>query len=395
MIAVLLAFALAQKPPVVPDDAALVDSLRSTPGGAAVVERAAELRAQALVAVVAQDAKGRGILARRGWRVDAEYAYPANALGLVVAVAALADLEERRAKEPRLSMDTPLAFHPLFAGQAVEDRDASHQDGGTITLRHEIRKLFLASDDAAFNRLYEYVGRDALAKRFERAGLSTARVVHRASVSRDEDGERRAPRIDFVLSDTERVTIPERASKLKVVDSRARGVHVGGAYVDGTRRVDAPMSFARWNSISLVELQDALARLVEPALALDGEPWAISGEARSTLLSIAAEYPSASRDPRYPKAEFPDENARFVLPGLERVAPRATWRVAGSRGRALGFSTENAWIVHLPSGRGAYLAATIHTNADGVVNDGVYEYDTVASAYFAALGEIVGRELAR
>src|SRR5215207_2824815 len=142
----------AQKPAVVPDDPALIEALRAMPSTRALVETAAEHRVQILLATVGADAKGRPVLARRGYRVDAEYYYPASAVKLIGAIAALEDLDERRIREPRLSEDTPLVFHPLFEGEVIEDRDPTHLADGRITLRHEIRKLFLVSDNAAFNR---------------------------------------------------------------------------------------------------------------------------------------------------------------------------------------------------------------------------------------------------
>ncbi len=396
MIAVLLALLpLLQKPAPVRDDPALVEALRALPAARSVLDKAEEHRAQVLFATVEADAKGRPILARRGFRVDAEYFYPASAIKFLAAIAALEDLNERRLKEPRLSEDTALVFHPLFTGEEVEDADVTHLADGKITLRQEIRKLFLVSDNAAFNRLYEFTGQDGLAKSVERAGLTSAHILHRLSEARSEDENRRAPRIDFVFSATDRVTIPERTSKLKITDSRAPGIQVGTSYVEGTRTVAGAMSFARKNSIQLVELQDALAKLVKPDLVLDGEPYAITPAQRDFLLATAAEFPGDSHDPRYPKAEYPDTWGKFLLPGLEKVAPKSAWRTVNKIGRAYGFSIENAWVLHVPSGRGMFVATTIYTNADGVLNDGKYEYEAVADPFLTALGEVVGRELAR
>jgi len=396
MIAVLLAvLPLIQKPAAVRDDPALVEALRALPAARDVLDQAEAHRAQVLFATVETDAKGRPVLARRGFRVDAEYFYPASTIKFLAAIAALEDLNERRLKDARLTEDTALVFHPLFAGEGIEDADVTHLANGKITLRQEIRKLFLVSDNAAFNRLYEYTGQDGLAQSIERAGLSTARIVHRLSESRSEEENRRAPRIDCTFSATDRVTIPERTSKLKITDSRAPGVQVGTSYVEGTRTVAGPMSFARKNSIQLVELQDALAKLVNPDLLLDGEPYAITPAQREFLLAAAAAFPGDSRDPRYPRAEYPDEWGKFLLPGLEKVAPKSAWRIANKIGRAYGFSVENAWVVHLPSERGMFVTATIYTNANGVLNDGKYEYEAVADPFLAAIGEVVGRELAR
>ena len=42
-----------------------------------------------------------------------------------------------------------------------------------------------------------------------------------------------------------------------------------------------------------------------------------------------------------------------------------------------------------------FVAAVVYTNANGVLNDGIYEYEEVADPFLAAVGEVVGRELAR
>lgn len=391
----LLALIALQKPVAVPDDPALAEALRALPAARAVLEKADELRVQVLLATVENDAKGRPILVRRGLRVDREYFYPASAIKLCAAIAALEELDERRAKDPRLTEDVPLVFHPLFPGEEIEQKDPTHLPDNTITLRQEIKKLFLVSDNAAFNRLYEFVGQDRLAEHLERAGLSTARIVHRLSESRSEDENRRVPRVDFLFADGTRATIPERTSRLSIADLRAAGIKVGTASVDGTKRTEAPMSFARKNSIALVELQEALAKLVRPDLVLDGERYAITDAQRDFLLATASAYPADSRDPRYPRDQYPDAEYKLLLPGLERVAPKSTWKIVNKIGRAYGFSVENAWVVHVPSGRGLFVTATLYTNADGVLNDGVYEYETIADPFLAALGEVVGRELAK
>ncbi len=394
LVAILASIAL-QKPVAVPDDAALGEALRALPAARAVLEKADEHRVQVLLATIETDTKDRPILARRGLRVDREYFYPASAIKLCAAIATLEELDARRVKEPRLGEDVPIVFHPLFAGEEIEQKDPTHLADGTITLRQEIKKLFLVSDNAAFNRLYEFVGQDRLAEHLERAGFSTARIVHRLSEARTEDENRRVPRVDFVFADETRATIPERTSRLSIQDLRLPGIKVGTASVDGKKRVEAPMSFARKNAIALVELQEALAKLVRPDLVLDGEPYAITDEQRTFLLATATAYPADSRDPRYPREQYPDAEYKFLLPGLERVAPKSAWKIANKIGRAYGFSIENAWVVHVPSGRGMFVTATLYTNADGVLNDGVYEYETIADPFFTALGEVVGRELAR
>jgi hypothetical protein len=377
------------------DEPALAAALRKFPAAAQVLARDEEHRVQVLLASLGTDEQGKSVLVRRGLRVDREYFYPASAIKLLSAVAACERLNELAVDEPALGLDTPLAFHPLFEGEEVERADPTNRDGGTITLRHELRKLFLVSDNPAFNRLYELVGQDELARLAKRAGLKSARLLHRLSEPRSEDENRRVPRVDFLLGEERTSSLPERTSRLRVTDLRARGVDVGRARIEGGKRVEGAMSFARKNAISLVELQDALVKLVRPEVELDGEPYALTSDQRALLVSAASEYPAESTNPRYDAAEYPDAWGKYLLPGLLRAAPKEHWRIANKIGRAYGFSVENAWVVHVPSGRGLFVTATLYTNANETLNDGLYEYSQVADPFLAALGELVGRELAR
>jgi hypothetical protein len=106
-----------------------------------------------------------------------------------------------------------------------------------------------------------------------------------------------------------------------------------------------------------------------------------------------SQLPRDSANPVYDPAEFPDAYAKFVLPGLRRVLPAGRFEIYDKTGQAYGFTTENAWVVDRATGRSFFLAATLYTNADGVLNDDRYEYEEVAEPFLADLGEAVARWL--
>jgi hypothetical protein len=107
------------------------------------------------------------------------------------------------------------------------------------------------------------------------------------------------------------------------------------------------------------------------------------------------QFPAESANPLYPAADHPDEHVKFVLPGVRRVVPAEQARVLDKTGQAYGFTTENAWVVDRGTGRSFFLAATLYSNEDGVLNDDLYEYAEVAEPFLADLGEAVARHLWR
>lgn len=349
------------------------------------------------------DGGGRMTLRRSGYRVGAEYVYPASTIKLCAAIAALQVLEElnagdevRSGRVPPVTIDSPLRFHPLFAGEQVRDRDATNLQGGGITLRHEIRKLFLVSDNEAFNRLYEFVGHRELNERMRGLGLASTVLNHRLSVARSPEENRRTPRIDILGSDGAVVrTRPERMSDLIITNPDVPGLRVGEAFARGGNEiVMEPMDFTARNGMSLIDLQDLLILLARPEIDLGKGPLRLSDEHRRFLLDSMAEYPGDSSNPRYDRSKYPDDWGKFFLPGMQRVPGGRGVTIHNKVGQAYGFTLDNACIVEAgPGGRTFFLAATIYTNADGVINDNVYEYDTVAFPFMARLGEAVLSEV--
>lgn len=61
-----------------------------------------------------------------------------------------------------MSCTMPLELYSLFEGTEDDRMDASNLSNHHITVAHEIRKIFLVSDNKAFNRLFSFVGHRTL-----------------------------------------------------------------------------------------------------------------------------------------------------------------------------------------------------------------------------------------
>lgn len=350
-------------------------------------------RAQVVVGLVLDNADGQPTLTQIGFRADAEYFYPASTVKLFAAVATLEQLARlRRETGLAIDADTGLAFYPLFPEDQFIDSDPSNLEDQRITSRHEIRKIFLVSDNEAFNRLYDLVGQDGLFTSALRAGLPAVRIVHRLSISRSAEENRRLPRIDLVGNEF-RYPIAARTTQPLPAGEPSAGLLIGSGYWRDGQRIDAPMDFSSKNRISLVDLQRALCMVVRGDVDCGGPGFTLRAEDRVLLRETMVQYPRQSDNPRYDAEEYPDDYVKLFLPGLARVVDQQRLRIYNKLGQAYGFTTENAWIVDEVSERGFFLTATLYTNEDGILNDDQYEYEEIAVPYFAELGEAVAREL--
>jgi hypothetical protein len=388
---------LGNRPPAPP-----LDTILDDPRFEALLATAEDHRLQILLGRIVDEPDGKPRLEQIGLRADAEYFYPASTVKLFGAIAALEKLERLR-KETGLDLtiDTPLAWHPQFEETAILDRDETDVRHQAITLRHEIRKLFLVSDNEAFNKTYEFVGQDELAASLERAGLNQSHIVHRLSEFRTGEQNRTMPRIDFLdtspsngSSAKPRVlfSLPSRFSQPLPAPPAVRGMNVGKGYVSGDQTIHRPMDFAEKNRVSLRDLQRGLCKLVRPDVDCGpGGHFELTPEHRDFLRRTMAELPRESANPVYPVAEYPDTTGKNLLAGIDRVLPRERFRILNKTGQAYGFTLDNAWIEDTTNGTGFFLAAVVSTNDDGILNDDRYDYDTVAVPFFEALGERAAR----
>jgi len=365
--------------------------LRSHAGLERVVAEAPKYRFQAVFGTVEEDPEGNPVLVQHGFRLGAEYFYPASTVKLFAAVAALERLHELAEETGKpVGPETALVYHPLFDDEELEDADPENLDGGKITLLQELRRIFLVSDNRSFNRLYELVGQDRLDASMRRAGLEGAWIVHRLSEFRSPEDNRRFPAIDLV-GDGFRIELPERTSEPLPAPDLVPGLLAGKGYYDGDTLVEEPFDFSAKNQIPLAELQRGLCMVVRPDVDCGGSGFALTNADRSLILEAMREFPRESRNPVYDPAEHPDADVKPTLPGVRRVIGEANARVLDKSGEAYGFSIENAMILDESTGKSFFLAATLYTNADGILNDDAYEYDTIATPFLADLGEAAAR----
>jgi hypothetical protein len=352
-------------------------------------------RVQVLIAEVVTNQSGRVVLQRSGYRVDAEYFYPASSIKLCAAVAALQTIEQLQAQHHTADLlETPLEIAPLFPGDLAQTNDPSNLAGGSITVGHEIRKIGLVSDNQAYNRLYDLVGHEGLNRRMHVLGLKSTVLNHRLSEARAIPDMQATAAVDFHVPKSEPIRVPARRSALNLTNA-SKDLFLGAGYMKGETLTNAPMDFRRRNGISLVDLQDLLVKVARPDIDLGTPALQLSPAHREFLLAYLSLYPGESRNPVYSAERYPDLESKFLLPGIRRVFPNAQLsrriEVTGKPGRAYGFSIENSYVHNPKNGRAVFVTALLYTNSDGILNDDKYDYETVADPFLADLGELIAR----
>ncbi|UOQ99377.1 class A beta-lactamase-related serine hydrolase [Hymenobacter sp. 5317J-9] len=365
---------------------------RDTAGLGRVLAHPGAYRLQILYTQIRRDADGTPHFRRYGYRVQPrQYFYPASTVKLAAAALALEKLRRLAAEHPGLGPETVMLTDSAFAGQTRVRRDSSSANGRP-TLANYVRKALLVSDNDAFNRLYEFVGPAELNAGLARLGLRHSRLLHRLSVGDKEPGSRHTNPVAFYV-DTAATQLLYRQPAGFYEGAwpalHLRGEGIGQGYVQGAQVVPGPMDFSQKNAFSLPDLQRLLQLVLFPESVPPAQRLRLAPADYALLRQALSQLPRESVSPRYDPAHFPDTYAKFLLGG-GGIAPLPPGvRVSNKIGQAYGFLIDNAYVQDEAHGVEFLLSAVLYVNADGIVNDDKYEYDTIGFPFLRDLGRRV------
>ncbi|WP_245911565.1 serine hydrolase [Neolewinella xylanilytica] len=322
------------------------------------------------------------------WGADStQYFYPASTVKMPVAALALQRLHELGVLG--LEEGTPM-FHGKGLSSRAPAQTAVSSDTSSVTglpsVSQYVRKIFLVSDNDAYNRLFEWLGPTYLNDALHRVGITGGRILHRVGVAGFDDtthaylnpvkfadgyetlyqtGERHDPYYD----------------PLPRVQDQERGV----GYTRNDTLIDGAFDFTHKNYLSLRNLHDILVRIVVPE-AVGADTFRLDSAAYALLREAMSQRPRESISPRYTEPDnyvkfwiYGDRPDEFRIPDDVRILNKVGW--------AYGYLTDVAYVT---DGDVEFiLAGTIHTNANRIFNDGAYEYEEDGMPFFGRLGRAV------
>ena len=127
-----------------------------------------------------------------------KYFYPASTVKMPVALLALQRLNEL--KVFGLNSNATMITEAGYSGQTPAYNDPTSADGRP-SIANYIKKIFLVSDNEAYNRLYEFLGQEYINSQLHRMGFTNAQILHRLEIFLSEDENRHTNPIKFYTED--------------------------------------------------------------------------------------------------------------------------------------------------------------------------------------------------
>lgn len=313
-----------------------------------------------------------------------QYFYPASMVKMPVAFLALERI--RQLHVPGLTKYSTFLTDSAYAGQTKVRADSSAKDLKP-SLAHYIRKIFLVSDNDAFNRLYEFLGPEYINHTLHEKGYRQSRIVHRLSIPLSVDENRHTNPVEFYNEQDQ--LIYRQDPKYCEVDFLPRlEIPLGKGFVRHDSLINQPMDFRTKNFIPLAELHGMLVSFIFPNKidSLDG--FVLSADDRQFLLTYMSMVPRESIDPHYGE-KYDDNYCKFLMFADRPGKIPDHIRIFNKIGLAYGFLIESAYIIDFEANIEFFLSAVICVNRNRIYNDGVYEYDSTGFPFMGNLGRVV------
>ena len=312
------------------------------------------------------------------------YFNPASTVKLPTALIALEKLNELSSKG--IDKYTTMFTDSSFSSQSVVTTDSTSLTG-LPSIAQYIKKIFLVSDNDAYNRLYEFDGQKLLNKRIWEKGYTNTRIVRRF-VPMTEEENRHTNAIRFIKNDS---LIYQQAPAYNTISfDYSKQILVGNGYYNRyDSLIMSPMDFTRHNNLPLQSLQKMLQTVLFPTSVKQSERFHINNEDEQFLLQYLSEYPSETHYPRYDTTEYFNSYTKFFLfkSGKQKIPSHI--RIFNKPGWSYGYLTDAAYIVDFNSKTEFMISAVIYVNRDGILNDDKYEYTETGYPFFKEMGEII------
>lgn len=312
------------------------------------------------------------------------YFNPASMVKMPVAFCSLEKLNELN--KAGVNKYTPMLTDSSYERQTRVWKDSSAANGLPSVAQY-IRKIFLVSDNDAYNRLYEFVGQQTLNEKLWRKGYKDMRISRRF-VTMNEDQNRHTNAIRFVQDDQ---LIYEQPPAYNTVPfDFSKKILVGKGHLNrDDSLINTPMDFTTHNNAPLEDLQQIAQSVLFPESVKPQQRFKLTEDDYAFLYRYMSELPYESKHPQYDTTEFFESYTKFFFFKAGRGHIPSYIRAFNKTGWSYGFLTDVTYIVDFENKVEFMLSGVIYVNSDGILNDNKYEYEQTGYPFFKETGNII------
>lgn len=317
-----------------------------------------------------------------------QFFYPASTVKLPIALLAL-----QKMKTLGLDLNDRVSFVDSIG--CGSRRYIDKYRIGKPSFKELLSEMIVVSDNDAYNALYQFVTPKYIINELERMGYNSSRIF------------RSFTGCQTVELSTNPVIIYDNSGQIKLkLYSSILEVERDDLFCEGydkNKRIGAknekdgkieigPFDFNYGLEIETGDLSLMMQRLFYPEKFNPDENWAISIQQREAMLDWLKMIPAQLDNPVFKdRKRYPDDLYKYTY---SSVTDRdTTIQIYSKLGLSYGFTTEVAYISKDSANDAFFLVVSVYTNANKIVNDGKYEYESIARPFISRLTALLVERL--
>ena len=350
-------------------------------------------RLQIIYTQIKRDAEGKPSFKTYTYHLDSSnYFYCASLVKLPCSILAL-----EKTKNLKIYSNTIMFTDSANACQRSARIDTTAANGYPSIAQY-IKRMALVSDNFAYGRVYEFLGVDYIHKRLAELGYKNIRIMHRFDGGcKGMEHLTTNPVTFYDKALKPFIKLDQQISAVKYTNPIGQ-VLVGKAYINSNnKKVNQPKDFTNMNYMSLQNTHSILQRLVFNNYLPMEQRFDMMEEDRLFLMNYLTIYPRESSHPTYnPKVYYDSYKKYFIYGDSKKPITNSDIKITNIVGQSYGFMSDCAYIHNEKENVEFMLSAVIYTNENQIINDGKYEYNSIALPFLAELGrQIYAYELKR
>jgi hypothetical protein len=310
------------------------------------------------------------------------YFNPASMVKMPLAFLSLEKLNQLN--QPGLNKFTRMQYDSNFIGQKPLVKDSTSETGYP-SIANFIKRAFLISENDPYNRMYQFMGQEAINSRLHQKGYTQLRIT-RQFMGFNEEQNRHTNPIKFLNSDGN-IFYDQAGAYNTIPFDFSNQFLLGKGYLNkNDSLINEPFDFTKHNYIPLEDFQQILQSVLFPLSVPVKQRFDLQKNDRDFLLKFLSQYPSETDYPKYNDSIFYNSYVKFFfMDSTHSIPPHI--RVFNKVGWAYGFLTDVSYVTDVKNKIEYMLSATIYVNKDEILNDDKYEFESVGLPFLNEVGK--------
>lgn len=301
-----------------------------------------------------------------------EYLYPASICKIPLVLSTLQFINEHK------SFSSDLSAILIDSSSYVKQRAISD----------DIMLMLSASDNVAFNRLYNMVGPKYLNVSLLKKGYLRTYLIHRFERG-DADYHQTALPVKTITKEGKIGFEHPKDAMYCLIKHAMSDSLVGTGYYQGDSLIQQPKSFRFHNFVDIRDVHNMMISIRYSNLCKH-KPFNISEKQREMLIKDLSMGPLHPNITEYSDTSIFYPNAlRFILFGADKKVKYPNILYFNKSAMAYGTLGDCCYLYDKEHGVEFFLSIFMYVNNDGILNDDKYDYDTIGLPFMKRLGEIV------